>query len=103
MRVPVRSLLRGQVHRADGRIVVTVSAVARRSALEQGLEVRQQQRFMFVDHHGGCGVKRLHVDDARSERRVGGQALKAVGQVDELGRMAGREGECRRDGRSTQA
>ena len=46
---------------------------------------------MLVDDDGRGRVKRLDVEDAEAEARVGDKRFEAVGQVDELGRMRGRD------------
>ena len=81
----------GHVHRASSRVIVPVSAIAWRGGLEKPLEVGQQQRLVLVDDDGRRRVKRLDVEDAKADARVGDEPLEAVGQVDELGRMSGRE------------
>ena len=84
----------GHVHGADGRVVVPVTAVAWRGGLEQRLEVGEQQRLVLVDDDGRGRVKRLDVQDAEAEARLGDEAFEPVGQVDELGRMSGGDVDC---------
>ena len=68
-----------------------VSAIAWRGGFEKRLEVGQQQRLMLVDDDRRRRVKRLDVEDAEAQARVGDEPLESVGQVDELGRMRGRD------------
>jgi hypothetical protein len=87
----VGSLAIGHVHGTGGHVVVPVSAITRRRGFEEGLEVSQQLRLMLVDHHSSCRVHRLDVEDAEAEAGVGNKPLEAVGQVDELSRLSGRD------------
>ena len=75
----------GHVHRANGRVIVPVSAVARHGGLEQRLEIGQQQRLVLVDDDGRRRVKGLDVEEARADARGGDQPVESLGQVDELG------------------
>ena len=52
---------------------------------------------MLVDDDGGGRVQRLDVDEAEAKARFGDEPFEAIGQIDELGRMCGREADsvCR--------
>ena len=47
-------------------------------------------------HDDGCGgVQGLDVDEAKANARLGDKCLEAVGQIDELGGMLGRDADVR--------
>src|SRR5262245_48919349 len=81
----------GHIHGTRGRVVVTVSGIAWYGRLENGLEVGQQQWLMFVDDDSCRRVKRLDDENAEADARVGDKSLEFVRQVDEIGRVPGRD------------
>ena len=83
--------LQRSVHPSFPTVVVLVPPIVRRNCLENRLEVRQQQRFVLVDHHGCGRVKRLNVQNAEAKAGVGDEPLKPLGQVNELCRLCGGE------------
>ena len=70
---------------------MAIGRVPRRRPGEQGVEVREQQRLVFVDDDGRRGVQALDVDEAGVDACLGGQRLDPGRQVDELHRAPGRD------------
>src|SRR5712664_1538811 len=70
---------------ASREVVVLVAGVAGREALEQLLEVAQEQRLVFVDGESERGVHRLQVDAAGPEARPAHFLADELGDVDEFG------------------
>ena len=91
MRMAVGAFARGQVHGPDVHVVVAIGRVPRRRPGEQGVEVREQQRLVFVDDDGRRGVQALDVDEPAWMPASAASASIRCRQVDELHRALGRD------------
>ena len=84
VRVAVGAFRVGAVDDAAGGVVVVVGQVARCETFELPEEVAVQQRFPFVDEHGGRGVQRVHDEDPATQAGECEELLELVGEVDDL-------------------
>src|SRR5256885_8068112 len=72
-------------------VVVLVARAGRSEALEQTLEIAQQQRLVFVDRDPDGGVQRLQVDAAVAQAAPAYLVADTVRDVDELRGVHGGE------------
>ena len=79
MRVAVARLIRPDSG-APGQIVMRVGCAPRPETLEAGLEVGQEQRFVFVDDDAGCGMRTAHIEQTDPDTGVGNDSVEALGQ-----------------------
>ena len=87
MGVTIHAFIGREVHGAPLEVVMLVAA-GRHQAFEHRLQIIEQERFVFVDHHARGRVQGLQGQQALADPETLDQCDERRRQVDELGGLA---------------